>query len=862
MKKYIYTFNEGHKDMKHLLGGKGANLSEMLRIGLPVPPGFTLTTEACLDYYKNYENVPKSLIEEIQEAVKDLEEKTGKGLGDPENPLLVSVRSGALVSMPGMMDTVLNLGLNDETVEGLGKKCGYEFALDAYRRFIQMFSDVVLGIEKYKFDHIYDRYSLYDEKELREIITKYKSMILKEHKQAFPQNVLDQLHMTIEAVFKSWNNHRAKIYRKIHAIPDDLGTAVNVQAMVFGNFSDRSGTGVAFTRNPSTGQKKLYGEYLLNAQGEDVVAGISTPKDIETLKDTMPQAYDEFVKISNILENHYKDMQDIEFTIEDENLYILQTRNGKRTAHASVKIAVDLVEEGVLSIEEALMSIEPECIHQLLHPTFSKKQLQDVRILAKGLPASPGAACGKIYLTAEKVKEAAQRGESAILVRTETSPEDIEGMLHAKGILTSRGGMTSHAAVVARGMGKCCIAGCSDVEIHEADKKIYIGELVLSEGDLIALDGSTGIAYQGLIEAKEVVFSDAFQQIMTWSDQIKSLDIRANADQALDAKLAIDHGACGIGLCRTEHMFFNLNRIEHVRSLILSESESERKTALEKLKPHQKEDFYNLFKTMDGLPVNIRLLDPPLHEFLPKEAEDIMNLAKEMGMSVSSLEYKIKQIDEVNPMLGHRGCRLGITYPEIYRMQVESIFEGIVALTKEGIVCKPEIMIPLVGFEKELSLLKEEVKSVADKILEEAGVKCEYKIGTMIEVPRAALTADEIGKTAEFFSFGTNDLTQMTLGFSRDDSAKFIHKYQEKSIFKEDPFSSIDIEGVGKLMEMAKNLGQSTNPSLKTGICGEHGGEPKSIEFCHKIGLNYVSCSPFRVPVARLAAAQAKIKNR
>ena len=862
MKKYIFTFNEGHKDMKHLLGGKGANLSEMLRIGLPVPPGFTLTTEACLDYYQNYENIPKSLINEIQEAVKFLEEKTKKGLGDPENPLLVSVRSGAVVSMPGMMDTVLNLGLNDETVEGLGRKCGYEFALDAYRRFIQMFSDVVLGIEKYKFDHIYDRYSLYDENTLREIIKKYKTMILKEHKQAFPENVLDQLYMTIEAVFKSWNNHRAKIYRKIHAIPDDLGTAVNVQAMVFGNFSDRSGTGVAFTRNPSTGENKLYGEYLLNAQGEDVVAGISTPKDIETLRDTIPEAYESFVKISHILEKHYKDMQDIEFTIEDEKLYILQTRNGKRTAHASVKIAVDLVEEGVLTIEEAIMSIDPECVHQLLHPTFSKKQLQDVTILAKGLPASPGAACGKIYLTAERVKEAAQRGESAILVRTETSPEDIEGMLHAKGILTARGGMTSHAAVVARGMGKCCIAGCSDVEIHEADKKIYIGDLVLSEGDMIALDGSTGIVYQGLIEAKEVVFSDAFEQIMTWSDQIKSLDIRANADQALDAKLAIDHGACGIGLCRTEHMFFNLNRIEHVRSLILSESESERKTALEKLKPHQKEDFYNLFKTMDGLPVNIRLLDPPLHEFLPKEAEDIKNLAKEMAMSVSALEYKIMQIQEVNPMLGHRGCRLGITYPEIYRMQVESIFEGIVELTKEGIVCKPEIMIPLVGFEKELSLLKNEVKTVADKILHDAGVKCDYTVGTMIEVPRAALTADEIGKTADFFSFGTNDLTQMTLGFSRDDSAKFIHKYQEKAIFKEDPFSTIDIEGVGKLMEMAKNLGQSINPNLKTGICGEHGGEPKSIEFCHKIGLDYVSCSPFRVPVARLAAAQAKIKNR
>lgn len=862
MAKFVYAFEEGNKEMKTLLGGKGANLAEMKKIGLPVPDGFTLSTETCMAYYKNEKQMAEDVLLELKNAISDLERKTGKQLGDVNKPLLVSVRSGAVVSMPGMMDTVLNLGLNDETVEGLSLLSEPVFAYDAYRRFIQMFSDVVLGVEKYKFDRIFSKYPEKTVDNLKEIIAKYKSLVQKETRKVFPQDVDVQLQMAIESVFDSWHNHRALIYRKVHNISDDLGTAVNVQAMVFGNFSNNSGTGVAFTRNPSTGEAKLYGEYLLNAQGEDVVAGIRTPEPIAVLEQAMPKVYKEFVNVATLLEDHYKDMQDIEFTIEDGKLFLLQTRTGKRTAQASIQIAVDLVKENKIEKDVALMRLDPGQIHQLLHPTFSEEHLNNAEYLAKGLPASPGAATGRIYFDSEAVKEAVLQGEEAILVRTETSPEDIEGMINANGILTSRGGMTSHAAVVARGMGKCCIAGCPDVQVEAYNNRVLIGTKVLTEGDYISLDGSTGQIYFGKVEAAEVNLSDAFQKIMSWSDDMRKLDIRTNADTATDAKAALNFGAEGIGLCRTEHMFFEKSRIKEVRRLILSEYHEDRLEALGNLLPYQKSDFYDLLKVMGEKPVTIRLLDPPLHEFLPHDENEIIQLAKDLNKSTTVIQQSIENIQEINPMLGHRGCRLGITYPEIYDMQVEAIFEAVADLSDEGIAVNPEIMIPLVGFKQELKILKNNVMNKARTVLNDRNVTCEFKVGTMIEVPRAALTADEIAKEADFFSFGTNDLTQMTLGFSRDDSSKFIHAYKQKSVFEVDPFESIDVNGVGRLMKLAKQLGRSSRQNLKIGICGEHGGEPKSIKFCHDIGLDYVSCSPYRVPVAKLAAAQAAIQEK
>jgi pyruvate,orthophosphate dikinase len=860
MKKFVYAFEEGNKDMKNLLGGKGSGLAEMKKIGLPVPDGFTLSTEACKAYYENKKAMSKDMLDEMNMAVKALEDKTGKILGDQNNPLLVSVRSGAVISMPGMMDTVLNLGLNEETAAGLSSLTNPVFAYGSYKRFIQMFSDVVLGIEKYKFDRIAKKFDAETLEGLKETIEAYKALVTKEKRMDFPQDVYVQLEMAVTAVFESWNNHRAIIYRKVHGISDDLGTAVNIQSMVFGNFSDSSGTGVAFTRNPSTGEKKIYGEYLLNAQGEDVVAGIRTPEDIVVLGEKMPEVYKQFIEVANKLEDHYKDMQDIEFTIEEGKLYLLQTRTGKRTAHAAIKVAVDLVNEGMIDKDTALMRIDPEQLHQLLHPSFSQKALAEANLLAKGLPASPGAASGRIYFEPDKVKEAALNGEDTILVRTETSPEDIEGMIHAKGILTSRGGMTSHAAVVARGMGKCCIAGCPDVQVEAYLDRVLVGTVVLKEGDYISLDGSTGCVYQGHIDSGEVTLSDAFKTIMQWADDRRKLGVRTNADNGRDATTALKFGAEGIGLCRTEHMFFDKDRIRDVRSLILSEDHEDRMAALKNLLPHQRKDFIEIFEIMKDKPVTIRLLDPPLHEFLPHELDEIKELSEATGRTVASIQQIIENIQEVNPMLGHRGCRLGITYPEIYEMQVEAIFEAVCHMYKAGVGVTPEVMIPLVGFKAELKILKDRLVKVAESVLKRESVECQYKFGTMIEVPRAALTANEIAEEAEFFSFGTNDLTQMTLGFSRDDSGKFIHAYKTQKIFEKDPFESIDQAGVGQLMILTEKLGRQTRPDLKMGICGEHGGEPKSVKFCHDIGLDYVSCSPYRVPVAKLAAAQAAIK--
>lgn len=858
MAKFIFSFKDGSKEMKNILGGKGANLAEMNKIGLPVPHGFTISTKACIDYYHNDESID-FIKTELESHLLELEAETNKKMGDVSNPLLVSVRSGAVISMPGMMDTVLNLGLNDETVKGLiNLTKNPKFAYDCYRRFIQMFSDVVLHIDKYKFDNIYTKYEDYNEDNLIEIIGKYKKLVKKETRNDFPQNVHVQLNMAIKAVFDSWNNPRAIIYRDVHNIPDELGTGVTVQSMVFGNSGNTSGTGVAFTRNPSTGENKVYGEYLLNAQGEDVVAGIRTPHTIEMLKDELPEVYDEFMNVTDVLESHYKDMQDIEFTIENNKLYLLQTRTGKRTAAAAFQIAVDMVDEKVIDKKEAILRIDPEQIDQLLHPTFDFEAIKTAEFLTSGLPASPGAATGKIYFDSDAVKEAMANGEKTILVRTETSPEDIEGMLNAEGILTSRGGMTSHAAVVARGIGKCCIAGCVEAKVEEHNKKVIIGSRVLNEGDEISLDGTSGNVYGGSIETTSSHLSETFETVMGWADDYRELGIRANADNRDDALTALKFGAEGIGLCRTEHMFFEESRIKEVRKLILAKDYEGRVKALDKLLPYQKNDFYELFKVMENKPVIIRLLDPPLHEFLPKEDSEINKLAEELGTSSNEIKKIIEDINEINPMLGHRGCRLGITYPEIYRMQVMAIFQAIVEL---DMPVSPEVMIPLVGFENELKILKKLVIETADKVLADNNVKCDYKVGTMIEVPRAALTADEIAKDAEFFSFGTNDLTQMTLGFSRDDSGKFITEYKKKSVFKRDPFQSIDQLGVGKLMKMATDLGRETKKDLHVGICGEHGGEPDSIEFCHKIGLNYVSCSPFRVPIARLSAAQAAIKN-
>jgi len=871
-KKYVYLFSEGDASMRELLGGKGANLAEMTKLGLPVPQGFTVTTEACTRYYQDGKTIAPEIVEQIYEYMAKLEEITGKKFGDPTNPLLVSVRSGARVSMPGMMDTILNLGLNDETVEGLAKATNNErFAYDSYRRFIQMFSDVVMGIDKNKFEAILDEIkeengAKFDTdltaENLKEVVKRFKELYKKEMGVDFPQDPKDQLLEAVKAVFRSWDNPRAIVYRRLNDIPSDWGTAVNVQSMVFGNMGNDSGTGVAFTRNPATGEKALFGEFLMNAQGEDVVAGIRTPQPISTLKETMPEVYNQFVEIAEKLEKHYKDMQDIEFTIERGKLYMLQTRNGKRTAQAALKVAVDLVAEGLIDEKTAVLRVDPKQLDQLLHPTFEPNALKAAKPVAKGLPASPGAASGKVYFTADEAIEAAKsRGEKVILVRTETSPDDIEGMSVAQGILTTRGGMTSHAAVVARGMGTACVVGCGDAKIDEQAKVMRIGDIEVHEGDYISIDGSTGNVYIGEIKTVTPELTGDFATLMSWADKYRKLKVKTNADIPRDAKVAVQFGAEGIGLCRTEHMFFDEDRIPAMREMIVSKTEEQRRKALEKLLPMQRSDFEGLFEVMGEFPVTIRLLDPPLHEFLPHTDEEIKELAENMGITFEELKATVESLKEFNPMLGHRGCRLAITYPEIAEMQTRAIIEAAINVKKKtGKDVKPQIMIPLVGELKELKYLKDIIVKVADEVIKENNVEIKYLVGTMIEVPRAALTADQIAKEAEFFSFGTNDLTQMTFGFSRDDAGKFLETYYEKKIYEFDPFAKLDQEGVGKLVEMGTKLGRQTRPDLELGICGEHGGDPSSIEFCHKVGLDYVSASPYRVPIARLAAAQAAIK--
>ena len=872
MTKYVYLFNEGKADMRNLLGGKGANLAEMTNLGLPVPQGFTVTTEACTRYYDDGRKIADEIQKEIEENLVKLEAKTGKKFGDEANPLLVSVRSGARASMPGMMDTILNLGLNDQVVEGLAKLTNNpRFAYDSYRRFIQMFSDVVMGLEKSRFERIIDDMkekkgvkmdTELDVNDLKEMVVKFKEFYKEELGKDFPQQPKEQLMEAVKAVFRSWDNPRAQVYRRMNDIPYSWGTAVNVQSMVFGNMGDTSGTGVAFTRNPSTGEKKLYGEYLMNAQGEDVVAGIRTPMPISELANQNPAIYEQFVNIANTLENHYNDMQDMEFTIENGKLYMLQTRNGKRTAKAALKIAVDLVNEGKITEQEALMKIEPKQLDSLLHPGFDPAALKKAEVIGKGLPASPGAACGKVVFTAERASELAGEGNKVVLVRLETSPEDIEGMAASEGILTARGGMTSHAAVVARGMGTCCVAGCSDLKVNEEEKYFELGGKKYHEGDYISLDGSTGNIYGEQVKTEPASLSGDFGTIMEWADKYRTLQVRTNADTPNDAKNAFHFGAEGIGLCRTEHMFFDADRIPAVREMIVSSTVEERKKALAKLLPMQKKDFIGLYKAMQGKPVTIRFLDPPLHEFLPHTDEEIAALAKDMGLTFESLKATVESLHEFNPMMGHRGLRLAVTYPEIAEMQTQAVIEAAITVKKEdGYDIVPEIMIPLSCDAKEFNYVRDIVKNKADEIIAKEGVKLTYKIGTMIEIPRAALTADEIAKTAEFFSFGTNDLTQMTYGFSRDDAGKFLDVYYEKKIFESDPFARLDQVGVGKLVKMAADLGKSTRPDIKLGICGEHGGDPSSIEFCHNAGLTYVSCSPYRVPIARLAAAQANIKN-
>ncbi len=874
MAKYVYLFSEGNASMRILLGGKGANLAEMTSLGLPVPRGFTVTTEACTRYYQDGKVIAKEIEDEIYSMLAKTEEIVGKKFGDPSNPFLVSVRSGARASMPGMMDTILNLGLNDEVVVGLAKLTNNErFAYDSYRRFIQMFSDVVMEVEKNKFEKILD-----DVKEenhvaldteltaenLKEVVKRYKELYKKEKGTDFPQDPKVQLMEAVKAVFRSWDNPRAIVYRRLNDIPGDWGTAVNVQEMVYGNMGNDSGTGVAFTRNPSTGEKKLYGEFLMNAQGEDVVAGIRTPQSIDQLKEIMPEVYNQFVDIAEKLERHYRDMQDMEFTIERGKLFMLQTRNGKRTAAAALKIAVDLVNEGMITKEEAIMKVDPKQLDALLHPNFEPKALKAAVPIAKGLPASPGAATGKIYFRAEDAVNAYKNGEkNVVLVRLETSPEDIEGMHVSNGILTGRGGMTSHAAVVARGMGTCCVAGCSEIKINEEEKyfvdksgKKYV------EGDWISLDGSTGNVYGEKLPTIEPEMTGNFATLMSWADEIRTLKIRTNADTPKDAEQARKFGAEGIGLCRTEHMFFEADRIPAMREMIVARTEEQRRKALDKLLPMQRSDFEALFTAMEGNPVTIRFLDPPLHEFLPQEDKDIEALAKEMGMTFNELKTIVLDLHEFNPMMGHRGCRLAVSYPEIAEMQTRAVIEAAINVSKKNINVVPEIMIPLVGDIKELKYVKDVVVRTANEIIEKSGVKLEYKVGTMIEIPRAAITADEIAKEAEFFSFGTNDLTQMTFGFSRDDAGKFLEEYYSKKIYDFDPFAKLDQTGVGKLVEMAAKLGKQTRPDIKLGICGEHGGDPSSIEFCYRTGLNYVSCSPFRVPIARLAAAQAVVMNK
>ena len=872
--KYVYLFSEGSAKMRELLGGKGANLAEMTTLGLPVPFGFTVSTEACTRYYMDKKTIASEIIEQIESALVITEEKAGKKFGDPSNPFLVSVRSGARASMPGMMDTILNLGLNDETVVGLAKLTNNErFAFDSYRRFISMFSDVVMEIEKSKFDEIFDEIKHKNNckldteltaENLKEVVKLFKALYLKEKGTEFPQDPREQLMEAIKAVFRSWDNPRAIVYRRKNDIPYDWGTAVNVQSMVFGNMGNDCGTGVAFTRNPSTGEKKLYGEFLMNAQGEDVVAGIRTPSPIDELKNTQPDVYKQFAETAEKLEQHYRDMQDMEFTIERGKLFMLQTRNGKRTAAAALQIAVDLVSEGMISKSEAIAKIDPRSLDALLHPTFEPKALKSAKPIASGLPASPGAACGRVYFTAEDAMNAAKVGEKVILVRLETSPEDIEGMYASEGILTARGGMTSHAAVVARGMGTCCVAGCSEATISEKNKTLaFASGKTFKEGDWLSLDGSTGNVYGEALPTIEAQVSGNFATIMQWADEIRTLHVRTNADTPHDAEVAVKFGAEGIGLCRTEHMFFDESRIPAMREMIVSKDVESRVRALNKLLPMQRSDFKGIYKAMGGRPVTIRFLDPPLHEFLPTEEADIRALASEMNLTYEGLLQTVESLHEFNPMLGHRGCRLAVTYPEIAEMQTRAVIEAAIEVRQEtGIEVVPEIMIPLVGEVKELEFVKNTVDETAKKVMAERGVEIPYLVGTMIEVPRAALTADKIAEQAQFFSFGTNDLSQMTFGFSRDDAGKFLDDYYKKKIFESDPFARLDQEGVGRLVKMAVELGKSVRKDIKLGICGEHGGDPSSIEFCHNVGLNYVSCSPFRVPIARLAAAQAKINEK
>ncbi|EOU1609617.1 pyruvate, phosphate dikinase [Clostridium perfringens] len=872
-KQYVYLFNEGNASMKNLLGGKGANLSEMTILGIPVPQGFTVTTEACNKYYEDDKKISQDIIEEIENKMSELEKITGKKFGSLENPLLVSVRSGARVSMPGMMDTILNLGLNDESVEAMAKLTNNpRFAYDSYRRFIQMFADVVMGVEKRLFEDLLDEVK--EEKgykidtdltaeDLKDLVVKFKALYKKEKGEDFPSNPKEQLIEAITAVFRSWNNPRAIVYRRLNDIPGEWGTAVNVQEMVFGNKGETSGTGVAFSRNPANGDNELYGEYLMNAQGEDVVAGIRTPEPISHLEAQNPTIYKQFTDIVNTLEKHYRDMQDMEFTIEDGKLYFLQTRNGKRTAQAALKIAVDLVEEGMLTKEEAILKVEPKQLDTLLHPAFASDGLKEAKIVAKGLPASPGAACGKIAFTAEEAKERKANGEKVVLVRLETSPEDIEGMIAAEGILTVRGGMTSHAAVVARGMGTCCVAGCGELKVNEEARTLEVNGQVLTFDDYISIDGSTGHIYAEQVKTVSPEITGHFATFMGWADEIRKLKVRTNADTPRDTKQAVEFGAEGIGLCRTEHMFFAEDRILAVREMILAKNEDSRRVALEKLLPMQREDFIGIYEALEERPATIRFLDPPLHEFLPSEEEDINALAKEIGVSPAEIKNVVAELHEFNPMMGHRGCRLAVSYPEIAEMQTRAVIEAAIEVKKnKGYNIVPEIMIPLIGEIKELKYVKNVVVETAKTVMEEKGVQLDYKVGTMIEIPRAALTADKIAEEAEFFSFGTNDLTQMTFGFSRDDAAKFLKDYYEKGIYEQDPFAKLDQEGVGELMRIACEKGKATRPDIKLGICGEHGGDPSSVEFCHNLGLNYVSCSPYRVPLARLAAAQAQVKNK
>ena len=871
--KYVYLFSEGNKDMRELLGGKGANLAEMTNAGLPVPQGFTVSTEACTQYYNDGRQINDEIQAQIYEGLAKMEEVVGKKFADPENPLLVSVRSGARASMPGMMDTILNLGLNDEVVEGLAKFTNNpRFAYDSYRRFIQMFSDVVMELSKKRFEEIIDQLKAekgvkldteLDTDDMKELVKRFKAFYKEEKGEDFPTEPKVQLMEAVKAVFRSWDNPRANVYRRMNEIPYDWGTAVNVQAMVFGNSGDNSGTGVAFTRNPATGEKKLFGEYLINAQGEDVVAGVRTPSPIAHLQEQMPEVYQQFADIANRLEKHYKDMQDMEFTIENGKLYMLQTRNGKRTAAAALKIAVDLVDEGMIDEEEAVLRVEPKQLDSLLHPQFDAEAVKKAEVIGKGLAASPGAACGKVVFTAEDAKEWHERGEKVVLVRLETSPEDIEGMQVAQGILTVRGGMTSHAAVVARGMGTCCVSGCGEITVDYDNKLFTLGGKEYHEGDYISIDGSTGNIYGEAIPTAPASISGDFGRFMGWADKFRKLQVYTNADTPRDAKQARDFGAEGIGLCRTEHMFFEGERIKAMREMIVAKDVEARKAALAKILPYQQGDFEALYEVMEGRPVTIRFLDPPLHEFLPTKEEDIVEIAGELNITVEELKNVIASLHEFNPMMGHRGCRLAVSYPEIAEMQTTAVINAAINVSKKtGTMVTPHIMIPLVGEVKELKFVKDVVTSTADKIIAESGLDMKYEVGTMIEIPRAALTADEIAQEAEFFSFGTNDLTQMTFGFSRDDAGKFLDYYYENKIYESDPFAHLDQKGVGKLIKMAAELGRKTRPDIHLGICGEHGGDPTSVEFCNNVGLNYVSCSPFRVPIARLAAAQAAVKEK